>query len=505
MTLDHLLIFAALAVIGGALLPARARGWLLLVVSVLALYWLQPPTPLRYFDFWFPTATLALTVLVWAITQPVPALPARVPAAGAAAGPAKAPVAPANPQRDTWRTAAVLAALVLLIALPRYLGPACCLTPDRPPDFVSVMLVVAVVAALAGLLALAHKRLPAAGWLPALGLLGWGGGVALLLALFVILKSEPLGRAAAAVLRAAAGQSPDLALASDLRWLGFSYVAFRLIHVLRDRALGRLPNVTLREFVTYALFFPAFTAGPIDRVERFIKDERAPFKLDSAGLLDGGSRIVLGVLKKFVLADSLALVALNAANAEQTHSTLWLWVLVYAYAWRLYLDFSGYTDIAIGLGRLVGLRLPENFDRPYTRQNLTLFWNSWHITLSQWFRAYVFNPLTRALRARPLPPAVIILLTQMVVMVLIGLWHGVTWNFVIWGVWHGLGLFVHNRWADYTKPRAAALDSRPRLKLAAHWLGVVLTFHYVAVGWVWFALPAPGLAWHVLLTLFGRA
>jgi alginate O-acetyltransferase complex protein AlgI len=329
-------------------------------------------------------------------------------------------------------------------------------------------------------------------------------------ALFIVFKTEPLGRALSAALRSLGGQSPALALAADLRWLGFSYVAFRLLHVLRDRSLGRLPNVTLREFVTYALFFPAFTAGPIDRVERFVKDERAPFKLDAAVLLDGGTRIALGVLKKFVLADSLALVALDSTSAAQTTSPVWMWVLVYAYAWRLYLDFSGYTDIALGLGRLVGIRLPENFDRPYTRQNLTLFWNSWHITLAQWFRTYVFNPLTRALRAptlpaRPLPAPVIILLTQMVIMLLIGLWHGVTVNFVIWGAWHGLGLFIHNRWSDYTKPRAAALDGRPRLKQAAHWLGVFITFHYVALGWVWFVLPTPSLALHVLRTLCGLA
>jgi alginate O-acetyltransferase complex protein AlgI len=115
----------------------------------------------------------------------------------------------------------------------------------------------------------------------------------------------------------------------------------------------------------------------------------------------------------------------------------------------------------------------------------------------------VFNPLTRALRARPLSPAVIILITQMVVMVLIGLWHGVTVNFVIWGVWHGLGLFIHNRWADFTKPRAAMLDNRPRLKTAARWLGVFLTFHYVALGWVWFVLPTPGLALHTFQVLLG--
>jgi D-alanyl-lipoteichoic acid acyltransferase DltB (MBOAT superfamily) len=316
-----------------------------------------------------------------------------------------------------------------------------------------------------------------------------GAGVVLLLALFVVLKTEPLARAAAA---SAAHRRRAIArpgLATDLRWLGFPTWPSASSMSARP---GARPSAQRhpREFVTYALFFPAFTAGPIDRVGASSKTERAPFKLDSAVLLDGGSRIVVGVLKSLCWPTARRSWPSNAANAGQTHSPLWLWVLVYAYAWRLYLDFSGYTDIAIGLGRLVGIRLPENFDRPYTRQNLTLFWNSWHITLSQWFRAYVFNPLTRALRARPLPPAVIILLTQLVVMLLIGLWHGVTVNFVIWGVWHGLGLFIHNRWA--IQPRAAALDSRPRLcwprtgSASAHlspwpWL-------------VWFALPAPGLA-----------
>jgi D-alanyl-lipoteichoic acid acyltransferase DltB (MBOAT superfamily) len=211
----------------------------------------------------------------------------------------------------------------------------------------------------------------------------------------------------------------------------------------------------------------------------------------------------LGVFKKFVLADSLASFALNAVNAEQARGALWLWVLVYAYALRLYLDFSGYTDIALGLGRWLGIRLPENFDRPYTRPNLTLFWNSWHMSLTLWFRAYVFNPLTRALRARPLPVPVIILITQLVVMGLVGLWHGVTANFVIWGLWHGLGLWVHNRWADFMKPRANLLDGRPALRRLGEWLGVALTFHYVALGWVWFALPSVSLALSVFRKLLG--
>ena len=115
--------------------------------------------------------------------------------------------------------------------------------------------------------------------------------------------------------------------------------------------------------------------------------------------LIGGKRIIIGIFSKFVLADGLALIALNNINSRQVNSTGWLWVMLYAYAFRIFFDFSGYTDIAIGMGQLLGIQLPENFEKPYLKQNLTLFWNSWHITLAQWFRAYFFNPLTRALRA----------------------------------------------------------------------------------------------------------
>jgi alginate O-acetyltransferase complex protein AlgI len=478
VTLAQLLVFSAFAPIARVLARLGARQWLVLAGSVLAIYWLQPLTPIRYLDFWFPTAALALTVWTWAATRPAPGHSTAVRASQVPAASAST-----NDRR---------ANLAIAVGLMRYLGPVCCLTPARPPSLLTVIAGLGGVAAITALL----LRLPAAGrWLNL--------GVALLVALLLITKFEPVGRAASVGLRSLSGQAPDLAGAADLRWLGFSYLSFRLIHVLRDRVSGRLPDVSLREFVTYALFFPAYTAGPIDRVERFVKDDRQPFRLDSEVVLAGGSRIALGVFKKFVLADGLALLALNANNATQAITPFWMWMLLYAFAWRLFLDFSGYTDIAIGLGRFFGIKLPENFDRPYFRQNLTLFWNSWHISLAQWFRAYVFNPLTRALRGRPLPPAAIILTTQMVTMLLIGLWHGVTLNFVIWGAWHGLGLFVHNRWADFMKPRASLLDARPRLKRAADLAGVVLTFHYVVLGWVWFALPSPILALAVFRRLFG--
>jgi D-alanyl-lipoteichoic acid acyltransferase DltB (MBOAT superfamily) len=300
-------------------------------------------------------------------------------------------------------------------------------------------------------------------------------------------------------------QGAARAAAADLRWLGFSYVAFRLVHTLRDRQNGRLPVITFQEYLTYAIFFPAVTAGPIDRLDRFIKDLRKPLAFEPGELGLAAQRLGLGLLKKFVIADGLALVALNAGNAAQVQGAGWTWLLLYAYALQIYFDFSGYTDLAVGLGRLVGVTLPENFNAPYLKPNLTQFWNNWHMTLTQWFRAYYFNPLTRWLRGLkpPLAPAVVLFITQLSTFLLIGLWHGMTWNFVLWGLWHGLGLLAQNRFTDWMKPRYAALAGQPRAQSAATILTTLVTFHYVALGWVFFALPDPALSLQVLAKLFG--
>ncbi len=520
MTLTPILLFTAIALLYGALFKGRGRDWLILAASVLAVYWLQPSTPIRNLDFWLPTASLALTIIVWAATRShnsqIPGT-ARQTAAKSQNTNLQSLISNLQPptpnpqslisnlQASNLLTFLVVAGLVLLVALNRYLD-FCCLTASRPPDLGRVLIALALVAALT------------------FGISRLSGNYKLLIvfltafiALFVVLKADPLAQQASAGLRTLSGQSVGQAAALDIRWLGFSYLAFRLIHVLRERMNGtlRVADLSLREFLCYAVFFPALSAGPIDRVERFVKDLRAPFELSAAEVMNGGWRIFFGVFKKFAVADTLALIALNGFNAGQTTSTFWLWILVYAYTLRIYFDFSGYTDIAVGLGRLLGVKLPENFDRPYLRQNLTAFWNNWHITLTQWFRTYYFNPLTRALRSRGVSLTLIIFLTQLSTMILVGLWHGITWNFVVWGAWHGLGLFAHNRWVDFMKPRAAALatlESRPWpptdsiggwLKRAAGWGGVAFTFHYVALGWVWFALPEIGLAGRTILKLFG--
>jgi alginate O-acetyltransferase complex protein AlgI len=482
MTFLNILVLAAVALAAGAL--PRARAWLLCVASVLAVYWLQPALPVRNLDFWLPTASIVLTAAVWAVTTRKDRPGSSPQASSAGAG---------GIRREDGIAALAVGGTIAVLALTRYfgIGP---LTASSPPEFGWVLDALLV----SGLLLASLGGLSPRRWLPAAGFL-------VILALFLILKTDIIAQAAAGVLRRFTGQSAALASPLDIRWLGFSYIAFRLLHALRDRMTGRLPDVSLREFLTYGIFFPAIAAGPIDKVERFTKDLRSPAAPFAAAIAPGAERILAGGFKKFVLADGLAILALNAAVASRVSAAGWMWFFLYAYAFRIYFDFSGYTDIALGLGRWAGIALPENFNRPYLQPNLTAFWNSWHITLAQWFRSYFFNPLTRALRSSPrnIPMGIIILVGQLTTMGLIGLWHGVSWNFLIWGCWHGAGLFLHNRWGDWSRTWMPRLEGRPFLKKTYTAAGTLATFQFVVLGWVWFALPTVESSARVFLRLFG--
>lgn len=472
MTLTQLAALTLISLAGGWLLPARWRAWAVALLNLLAIYWLQPVVAVRGLDFWLPTAALGFALLTWAISRPSPGSINR---------------------SDTIALAGALL-LVLLLALNRYLPAVCCVTPGRPPQATTVITGLVLILALCML----GWRWRAHPLIPLLAIL-------LLVSAFIVLKSEPLARLASATLRTATGQDASLASPLDLRWLGYSYLAFRLLHVLRDAQQKKRYPASLPEFFAYAMFFPAYTSGPIDRLPRFLADLRQEQIDHRRNLKDGSLRLLQGMVKKYVLADTLALFSLNAANALQVSDAQWMWLLLYAYALRLYLDFSGYTDIAIGLGRLLGIRLPENFNAPYLKTNLTSFWNAWHITLAQWFRAYFFNPLTRWLRSHPAKPPTwtIILVGQIGVMLLIGWWHGLTWNFALWGLWHAAGLFIHNRWSEWQRIRGFTAPAEPwkqRLLSASGWL---LTFNFASLGWVWFALPDIQASLHVLRVLAG--
>jgi D-alanyl-lipoteichoic acid acyltransferase DltB (MBOAT superfamily) len=461
--------FAA-AILVGVLTRGTWRTYLLLALSVLAVFWFQPAIPLRSFDFWFPALTLGFVILTWFITS----------------------------KADTWRARQNLIALFIIIGiatstdLSRYFLPKPILTATTPPQFIQYLVLVLILAAIISFFFwLSHRQ----SWTLSFAII-------LFIAILLILKSPFLSLQVNIFFRTITNRPTENALATDLRWLGFSYIAFRLIHVLRDRQANRLPELSLGEFATYVVFFPSLAAGPIDRAERFAQGLRKEFKLTQDETLSAGQRIVIGLFKKFVIADALALIALNDALATQVRTTGWMWIVLYAYTFQIYFDFSGYTDIAIGIAHLAGIKLPENFAAPYLKPNITQFWNSWHMTLTQWIRSYFFNPFNRWMRGyQSIPVWTMILIGQLATMLIIGLWHGVTFNFILWGLWHGLGLFVQNRWSDFTKTRFNT--SSPRLELALQIGGVLLTFHFVALGWVFFALSNPSLSWSVLGKLFG--
>jgi D-alanyl-lipoteichoic acid acyltransferase DltB (MBOAT superfamily) len=482
MDLNAILVFTAIALLAGIIAPGRWRIGFVLVCSLAAIFWLQAALPLRNLDFWLPATSVGLVVLTWAATRP------SQPGVGAG--------------NLSWRlelpAALILSGTLFAIGLTRYAGPVCCLTATRPPPIWQILLVVGL---WTGLVWLVYRVKSRQGWIAT-------SLVVVILAFLVVLKTPDMSMATSLVWRRLSGQSIQLAAASDFAWLGYSYLAFRLIHALRDFQAGKLPAYSLADFVTYAVFFPSWVAGPIDRSQRWIAESNARKPVLQSDRIEGIWRILRGVFKKFVLADGLALIALNSQNAAQIQSTGWAWLILYAYALRIFFDFSGYTDIAIGLARLAGFHLPENFDRPYLKTNLTLFWNSWHMTLAQWFRAYFFNPLARSLRGRgkgkiTLPAWAIILICQVTTMLLIGLWHGITLNFAFWGLWHGVGLFIHNRWSEWMRPRSANMENRPGLQGTLKITGWLLTFNFVVLGWIWFALPSPEMAWNYFKLLFG--
>lgn len=484
MDLVQLAIFGGIALVYGAFLPRKWREWALLIVSVLALYALQPTLTIRWLDYSLPTAMLVITVFSWKISQPTK------------------DDAPRTHRYEDLITLALIIGIALILTLTRYVSlPELLMLTSRPPETLGVVVALGLAFGIgASIWRLTHGTTR---WI-SMALLG-------LIALFIVVKTAPIATFIASILRLQAGQDASLASANELNWLGFSYVAFRLIATLRDRQTGILPAVSLREYVSYVIFFPSLTAGPIARIETqnsFLQDFRALPALnsrDATRITQALTRIAVGVFKKFVIADSLAVFALNGDNATQAVSSGALWIMLYAYALRLFFDFSGYTDIAIGVALLFGIQLPENFDRPYLKHNITAFWQSWHKSLSDWVRFYVFSPLSRhLLRRKPKPSTeMIMLICNLSTMLIIGLWHGVTIPFFIWGLWHGLGLWGHKLWTDKTRKWYISLKDKPRTKLAWTIAGWGLTFHFVVLGWVWFALPEFDTAWRVFIGLFG--
>ena len=256
--------------------------------------------------------------------------------------------------------------------------------------------------------------------------------------------------------------------------LGISFFTFHILSYLIDVYRGSIPpQPSLSAFALYIINFPQLIAGPIIRY-RQIADQLAVRAATLGDFEYGVLRFVTGLAKKLLIADPIGQIAdviFGTGPSELTTGAAWLGVICYAL--QIYFDFSGYSDMAIGLARMFGFRFPENFNYPYAATSIQDFWRRWHMTLSAWFRDYVYIPLGgnrfgswETVR------------NLWIVFFLTGAWHGASWNFIIWGLWHGLFLSL-----ERVAPVAAVLERMPRVLRTGYVLLVVL------IGWVFFRAP----------------
>jgi D-alanyl-lipoteichoic acid acyltransferase DltB (MBOAT superfamily) len=273
--------------------------------------------------------------------------------------------------------------------------------------------------------------------------------------------------------------------------LSLSFYCFQSLTYTIDLYLGEIqPTRSCLEYLASALFFPSMTAGPIPRQGKLLDQLSKPFALSAE---DGGRALLLigvGLVKKLLIADSLAnnLVG-RVFDTPALYSSVETLAGVYAYALQLFFDFSGYTDIAMGAALLLGIRLPENFRRPYLAVNVAEFWRRWHITFSEWLRDYVFDFLPKRRKHPRLSYSYAFLIT----FTLGGLWHGISWTFLIWGVLHGLALGVVFAWKLWRKV--------PSPFWWAKLLGGLATFHFVCFTWIFFRASSIDNALAVLRSL----
>ena len=264
--------------------------------------------------------------------------------------------------------------------------------------------------------------------------------------------------------------------------LGISFITFQKIAYLVDSYQGLTRGYGFRDFCLFVSFFPQLIAGPIVHHSELMPQFRRPTAgpdWEDWGV--GATLFVIGLGKKVLVADPFAAFAtpvFGAAHAGMTPSFAEAWIGTLAYAMQIYFDFSGYSDMAIGLGRLFGIRLPLNFNSPYKAENIADFWRRWHMTLSRFLRDYLYIPLGGN-RKGPRRRYVNLLVT----MLLGGLWHGAGWTFVVWGGLHGLYLSLFHGWHDW-RARTGRASATP--STGGVWAGRVVTFFVVLVAWVFF-------------------
>ena len=267
---------------------------------------------------------------------------------------------------------------------------------------------------------------------------------------------------------------------------GISFFTFETMSYTIDVYRRELePSKRYLDYLLFVCFFPHLVAGPIVRpaqmLPQFVKTPVPDWNEHSRGLW----LIATGLAKKIVIGDYLAVnIVGRVFDNPERFSSVEVLFAVYAYAIEIYADFSGYTDVAIGSSLLFGYTLPRNFDAPYTAQNLQDFWHRWHISLSSWLRDYLYKPLGGSRG-----PSWMTYRNLMLTMVLGGLWHGASWNFVIWGALHGVALAGTRMWQRARRVDVDASSTARAPSRVGRAMAIVLTFHFVCFAWIFFRAP----------------
>ncbi len=252
----------------------------------------------------------------------------------------------------------------------------------------------------------------------------------------------------------------DIPLFHILLPLGISFFTFQQLSYVIDRMKGEAVHYGLLDYLSFVTFFPQLIAGPIvlhtELIPQFQNKEKRKFNVDN--FTDGCVQAIMGLGKKVLIADTLGLVVNNAYDYRYYMTTWSVIVFILAYAFELYFDFSGYCDIAMGIGKMFNFDIPANFRSPYRSHSIKEFWNRWHMTLSRFFITYVYIPLGGSRKGKRRQMVNII-----IVFLLSGLWHGASWNYVMWGFLNGLGVIV------------SSLGKKPSRHKFLNWLG---TFSY---------------------------
>ncbi|MEO1164931.1 MAG: MBOAT family O-acyltransferase [Chloroflexota bacterium] len=289
-------------------------------------------------------------------------------------------------------------------------------------------------------------------------------------------------------LLAGIGLSYDPIVHNFILPVGISFYTFQSMAYTIDVYRGKLEaDSSFSLFATYVAMFPQLVAGPIERAQNILPQLRTKQHFDYDRAVSGLQLILWGVFKKVVIADRLAVYVNDVYNNVEGFSGLPLVVATFFFTFQIYCDFSGYSDIAIGSAHILGYDLMDNFRQPYFSHSIRDFWRRWHISLSTWFRDYVYIPLggNRVSFGRNL-------VNLMIVFVISGLWHGANWTFVIWGALHGAFIVIET----------IITQRLPRFSLSIQWLQWMLTFGLVAFAWLFFRANSLPDAWYIITHIF---